>query len=144
MQLASIDGAVGPAAEARIPVTDDGLLRGDGAFEVMRLYGGRPFALEDHLARLARSCAGLRRDADLESLRHELAALLEASGPVEGLLRVVLTRGGRRIALVEPLPRQSAVARVGTVRYAPGRVLDGLKTLSYGANMLAKRVAQER
>jgi branched-chain amino acid aminotransferase len=142
--LASVDGAIGPVADARVPVADDGLLRGDGAFEAIRLYGGRPFALEDHLARLARSCAGLRLEADLEAVRQELAALLEASGPVEGILRVVLTRGGRRIAIVEPLPSHPASARVGTVRYAPGRVLDGLKTLSYGANMLAKRVAQER
>ena len=56
--LASVDGVIGPADEARIPVTDEGLTRGDGAFEVMRLYAGRPFALEDHFARLARSCAG--------------------------------------------------------------------------------------
>ena len=67
--LASVDGAIGPADEARIPVTDEGLLRGDGAFEVMRLYSGRPFALEDHLARLARTCAGLRLELDLDALR---------------------------------------------------------------------------
>ena len=35
------------------------------------------------------------------------------------------------------------MARVATVRYAPNRVLDGLKTLSYAANMLAVRLAQE-
>ena len=51
--LASVDGAIGPADAARIPVTDEGLLRGDGAFEATRLYGGRPFALEEHLARLS-------------------------------------------------------------------------------------------
>ena len=62
--LASVDGAIGPAEEARIPVTDEGLTRGDGGFEVMRLYGGRPFALEEHLARLGRTCAGLRLDYD--------------------------------------------------------------------------------
>lgn len=60
--LSSIDGAIGPVAEARIPVAHDGLLRGDGVFEVMRLYQGVPFALEDHYARLARTCAGLRLD----------------------------------------------------------------------------------
>jgi branched-chain amino acid aminotransferase len=37
MHLASVDGVIGPATEARIPATDDGLLRGDGVFEVMRL-----------------------------------------------------------------------------------------------------------
>src|SRR4051794_41353972 len=56
--LASVDGAIGPAEEARIPVTDEGLTRGDGGFEVMRLYGGRPFAYDDHMARLVRTCAG--------------------------------------------------------------------------------------
>jgi branched-chain amino acid aminotransferase len=141
--LASIDGAIGPAEEARIPVTDEGLLRGDGAFEVMRLYQGRPFALEDHLARLARTCAGLRLELDLDTWRTEITALLERSGPIEGLLRLVLTRGGRRIALIEPLPRHKAIARVATIRYAPNRVLDGLKTLSYAGNMLATRLAKE-
>ena len=38
---------ISPTAEATIPLKDDGLYRGDGAFEVIRLYGGRPFALGD-------------------------------------------------------------------------------------------------
>jgi len=141
--LASVDGAIGPAGEARIPVTDEGLLRGDGAFEATRLYGGRPFALEDHLARLGRSCAGLRLEPDVEALRTEIAALLEQAGPVDAALRIVVTRGGRRIILVEPLPHHAALARLATIRYAPNRVLDGLKSLSYAGNMLAKRLAQE-
>jgi branched-chain amino acid aminotransferase len=142
--LASVDGAIGPAEEARVPATDEGLTRGDGAFEVLRLYGGRPFALAEHLRRLEHTCAGLRLDADRSPLPTEIAALLEAAGPVEGLLRVVLTRGGRRILTIEPLPHRIAVARVATVTYAPNRVLDGLKTLSYAGNMLAGRLARER
>ena len=141
--LASVDGAIGPAEEARIPVSDEGLLRGDGAFEVMRLYQGRPFALEEHLSRLTRTCEGLRLELDLDAWRADIAALLEANGPVESLLRLVLTRGGRRIALIEPAPRHKALARVATITYAPNRVLDGLKTLSYAGNMLATRLAQE-
>lgn len=144
MSLASIDGSIGPIGEATIPVTDEGLLRGDGAFEVARLYGGRPFAMEDHYVRLATTCAGLHLDADLDALRSEIAALLEAAGPIDALLRVVLTRGGRRIALIEPLPPPAATARVATITYAPSRVLDGLKTLSYAGNMLAGRLAKER
>src|SRR6478609_4939481 len=141
--LASVDGAIGPAEEARIPITDEGLLRGDGAFEVMRLYSGRPFAYEDHLARLGRTCAGLRLEFDADALRAEVVALLERAGAIEGLLRIVLTRGGRRIALLEPLPAVKPSARVATIRYAPNRVLDGLKTLSYAGNMLATRLAKE-
>ena len=144
MLLASLDGQVGPTGEARISITDEGLLRGDGAFEVMRLYSGRPFALRDHLDRLRRSCEGLRLEANHDALEAELAALLEASDPTDGLLRVVLTRGGRRIGIVEPLPERPPVARVATVTFAPGRILDGLKTLSYAGNMLAGRLAKER
>jgi branched-chain amino acid aminotransferase len=142
--LASLDGEIGPAEEARIPVTDEGLTRGDGAFEVLRLYDGRPFALAEHLARLERTCAGLRLGFDAGALRSEIDALLDAAGAVEALLRVVLTRGGRRILTVEPLPARLPAARVATVTYAPSRVLDGLKTLSYAANMLAGRLARER
>jgi branched-chain amino acid aminotransferase len=142
--LASVDGVIGPAEEARIPVTDEGVTRGDGAFEVARLYGGRPFAMPEHYVRLERTCSGLRLEADLDALRAEVDALLEAAGPVEALLRVVLTRGGRRILTIEPLPPRPATARVTTVTYAPNRVLDGLKTLSYAGNMLAGRIARER
>jgi len=143
-ELASVDGTISPREEARVPVTDDGLLRGDGAFEVIRLYGGRPFALEDHLARLERSLAGLRLTTDAGALRAEVAALLAAAGGVEALLRIVITRGGRRILSVEVLPPRPEALRLASVRYAPGRVLDGLKTLSYGANMLAGRLAREQ
>jgi branched-chain amino acid aminotransferase len=142
--LASVDGSISPAEQARIAVTDEGLTRGDGGFEVLRLYGGRPFALDEHMARLANTCAGLRLAFEEDVLRAEIAALLEEAGPVESLLRVVLTRGGRRILTIEPLPPRPETARVATVTYAPTRVLDGLKTLSYAANMLAGRLARER
>jgi branched-chain amino acid aminotransferase len=144
MWLASLDGQVTPVEQASISITDEGLLRGDGAFEVLRLYAGRPFALRDHLDRLRHSCDGLRLEVDHGALEAELAALLEASGPIDGLLRIVLTRGGRRIGIVEPLPQRPPTARVATITYAPNRILDGLKTLSYAGNMLAGRLAKEQ
>jgi branched-chain amino acid aminotransferase len=142
--LASVNGAIGPTEEARIPITDEGLTRGDGGFEVVRLYQGRPFALGPHLARLHNTCAGLRLEFDPTQLRGEIGALLDEAGPVDALLRVVLTRGGRRILTIEALPERLDTARVATVTYAPTRLLDGLKTLSYAANMLAGRLARER
>jgi branched-chain amino acid aminotransferase len=144
MTLACVDGVIGPADQATVPATDEGLLRGDGVFEVLRLYGGRPFALEDHLARMERSAANLRLPADLARLRAEAGALLEAAAPGDGLLRLVATRGGRRLALLEPLPVRPPAARLGYVTYAPTRVLDEVKSLSYAANMLCTRLAQER
>src|SRR5918999_3396908 len=142
--LASVNGAIGPAEEARIPVTDEGLTRGDGGFEVLRLYAGHPFALEQHLHRLSNTCAGLLLEHDFGALRREIDALLDGAGPLDALLRVVLTRGGRRILTIEPLPERLTAARVATVTYSPTRVLDGLKTLSYAANMLAGRLAKEQ
>ena len=56
----------------------------------------------------------------------------------------MVTRGGRRIAIGEPLPAYGATARVATITYAPTRVLNRLKTLSYAANMLAVRLAKEQ
>ena len=144
MWLASVDGKITPAEEARIPVADEGLLRGDGGFEVVRVYGGAPYGWEEHLARLGRTCAGLRLEADLDAVRAEAEALLSAAGEPESLLRLVVTRGGRRIAIVEPLPARGETARVATITYAPTRVLNGLKTLSYAGNMLAVRLAKEQ
>ncbi|MEJ7892591.1 MAG: aminotransferase class IV [Solirubrobacteraceae bacterium] len=142
--LASVDGTIAPPQESRISITDEGLLRGDGAFEVVRLYDGRPFALEDHYTRLQQSLEGIRLEIDIVALRREVDALLEEVGPADALLRLVVTRGGRRIAIVEPLPQTPGTAKVVTVTFSPGRILDGLKTLSYGANMLAGRVAKEQ
>lgn len=144
MELASVDGAVSPRDAARIPIADDGLLRGDGVFEVIRLYGGRPFALEEHLARLERSAAGIRLPLELDTIRAEIDALLAAADAGDAMLRIVLTRGGRRIVTVEALPPLPSSIRLATITFAPGRVLDGLKTLSYGANMLAGRLAREQ
>jgi branched-chain amino acid aminotransferase len=143
--LVSLDGVVGPAADARIAVTDEGLLRGDGAFEVLRLYDGRPFALDDHLERLAGSAANLRLPLDLDALRADVERLLAAaSGPEHGCLRIVVTRGGRRLLMTESLPDHRAAIRLASITYSPSRLLDGVKSLSYAANMLATRVAQER
>lgn len=143
--LACLDGVVLPAAEAMIPATDEGLLRGDGVFEVLRLYDGRPFALADHLTRLERSAATLRLPVDLDAIHADVAELLTAAGtgPEHGCLRIVVTRGGRRLLLTEELPDNPPQIRLGSVTYAPPRILDGVKSLSYGANMLASRVARE-
>jgi branched-chain amino acid aminotransferase len=144
--LASLDGEIMPAAEATIPATDDGLIRGDGVFEVIRVYDGHPFAFDEHLSRLERSASNLRLEVDLEAVRAEANRLLAhaGTGPDHATLRVVLTRGGRRLMLTEPLAPTADRVRLATITYAPTRILDGIKSLSYAANMLASRVARER
>ena len=146
-ELACVDGGLMPAHEATIPATDEGLLRGDGAFEVIRVYDGRPFAVPDHLDRLERSAANLRLDdVPRSELESEIPELLAERGGADfdGCLRIVLTRGGHRLLLTEPVPPTPERVRLGIVEYAPTRVLDGIKSLSYGANMLSGRLARER
>jgi branched-chain amino acid aminotransferase len=144
MPSACLDGAVVPLADAQISVTDEGLLRGDGVFEVMRLYGGAPFALDRHLERMARSARNLRLEIDTGQIASDVRTLLEASKPGDAQVRVVLTRAGRRIVLIEPLPEPPDALSLGCVQFSPVLVLDGVKSLSYAANMLATRLAQER
>jgi branched-chain amino acid aminotransferase len=148
VELASLDGVIAPAEETAVPVTDEGFLRGDGIFEVVRVYDGRPFALGEHLDRFERSAHNLRlgREVPREAIEADSERLLaERGGPAfDGLLRIVLTRGGRRVLITEPVPPAAAHIRLGFVTYAPPRILDGIKSLSYGANMLAGRLARER
>lgn len=143
-QLASVDGRITPTNEATIPLPDDGLYRGDGVFEVARLYGGRPFAMDEHWDRLERSAASIGLPVDRPALEAELGPLLAEAGDVEANLRVMVTRGGRRLLLIEePFPYADS-ATVATVTYQPTVILDCVKSLSYAANMHATRIAKER
>jgi branched-subunit amino acid aminotransferase/4-amino-4-deoxychorismate lyase len=146
-ELGSSDGRIAPANEITIPATDEGLLRGDGVFEVIRVYDGTPFALVDHLDRLERSAANLRLpEVFRPELEAEIPELLDARGgrDFDGVLRIVVTRGGRRLLFTEQAAEMRPGVRLGIVTYAPTRVLDGIKSLSYGANMLCSRLARER
>jgi branched-chain amino acid aminotransferase len=142
--LACVDGVVGEPAQAQIPVTDEGLLRGDGVFEVVRVYGGRPFAMDEHVRRMAGSAANLRLEIDLGALQGDVDAVLTQAGPVDAAIRMLVTRAGHRVVLLEPLKELPATLALATITYSPTRIMDGIKSLSYGANMLASRLAKER
>ena len=85
--LASLDGEIMLASRASVPATDEGLLRGDGVFEAIRIYDGQPFALEHHLRRLERSAANLRLPIDVEAVRVSVQ-------PVDEQLRPLPSVGG--------------------------------------------------
>ncbi len=143
-EIASVDGRVGPTSEALIPAHDDGLLRGDGVFEVIKVYGGSTHALGDHLDRMERSASAISLDLPRKAIEAEAKSLLEQAGEVDAQLRLVVTRGGRRLAFIEPLVDWPETAELATVTYAPSVILTGVKSLSYGANMHSTRIAKER
>jgi branched-chain amino acid aminotransferase len=148
-----INGSLVPDEEARISIFDHGLVVGDGVFETVKVLRGVPFALTRHLARLARSAAGLGlTEPDLEQLRAGALAVIEASGrPELARMRITVTggnaplgseRGGSSltsiVALGELKPPAPSVD-VTTVPWPRNErgALSGLKTTSYGENVRA-------
>src|SRR4051794_41571750 len=121
--LGILDGTVLPADEVHIPARDEGLLRGDGVFEVMRLYDGRPFALDDHLDRMARSAANLLLPIDTDAVRADIGALIEAGQPTDGGVRVLVTRGGHPLRVLPPKPGPPDTPAPETITHSPARPL---------------------
>jgi branched-chain amino acid aminotransferase len=95
MAIVSIDGVVVPPERAVVSVFDRGFLYGDGVFEVLRTYGGEPFALEEHLARLEASLARvhMRPHIARQALAGEVRATLAAAAHGESYVRIMVTRG---------------------------------------------------
>jgi branched-subunit amino acid aminotransferase/4-amino-4-deoxychorismate lyase len=123
-----------------VPATGEDFLRGDGAFEVLRVYRGRPFELDRHLDRFARACESSLLDFPRDEILADLAALLEEAGPVDCLWRVRVARDGTRLHLLEWVPaekRRSIPLTLKTVRYQPTVVPSNVAPISYRANMTA-------
>src|SRR6516165_10880083 len=86
-----LDGELMRAGEAMIPATDDGLIRGDGAFDAFPVRDGRSFARVAHLDRLERSCAALVLDCPREQIESDIDLLLTRAPDGYVVVRVVLT-----------------------------------------------------
>lgn len=105
-----IDGQVVPSEHARVSVFDRGFLYGDSVFESLRSYRGVPFALDEHLARLARSAerVAIALPVGLGALRSEVLHALAVHGVPDSYLRLTLTRGiGRSLGLDPELAEES-------------------------------------
>ncbi len=153
-----VDGVLSEEGEARISPFDHGLLTGDGVFETLRVYGGRPFAWTRHLERLSRSAAGMGLHLPTgDVLRGAAEAVLDANRLSEARLRLTITGGpaplgsdrGSAIPTVivagsglAPWAESVAVATVPWPRNEQG-ALTGLKTISYGENVRALAHAAE-
>jgi len=163
--LAMIDGQIVPPEHARVSVFDRGFLFGDSVFETIRTYGGFPFALDDHIERLARSAARVYIDLPVatETIREEVLRVVREAGNAESFIRLMVTRGHGEIALppqvashpvrvvlVTPLipPPDEAYSRgVSVLTYRTQRVADatdavGAKVANYLVSVLAMRDAR--
>src|SRR5487761_848356 len=101
-----LNGEYLPLTEARISPLDRGFLYGDGVYEVMPVYGGRPFRLEAHCARLTRSLGEIRMDDPLDRAQwcDIFAALIARNGGSDQYIYWQVTRGAERGRNHAPLP----------------------------------------
>ena len=93
--VAFVNGAFVPLAEAKVSIEDRGFQFGDAVYEVIRTYKGRPFALEAHLARLERSATALdltQPYSRAEWTHHVLEGISRAAYP-EAKIYIQLSRG---------------------------------------------------
>ena len=150
-------GVVAPE-RAVVAADDEGFARGRAAFETLRVYGGRPFRLEEHLRRLARSAERLGLPApDVDEIRSLAAAALDAAGVGDVSLRFYWTPGARSgrptaIVLVSAIPDwiegarergQRLVSLAFPARTSPW-LLPGTKSVSYASHSAAEAEAKRR
>jgi D-alanine transaminase len=107
LPICYLNGDYLPFEAARISPFDRGFLFGDGAYEVMPVYGGRPFRLAAHCARLTRSLAAIHMEDphSAQEWRALLAALIDKNGGGEQCLYWQVTRGAERGRNHAPLPK---------------------------------------
>lgn len=107
LPICYLNGEYLPYEAARISPFDRGFLFGDGAYEVMPVYGGRPFRMNAHGARLTRSLGALRMENphSMDEWRALFAALIEKNGGGDQALYWQVTRGAERGRNHAPLPQ---------------------------------------
>jgi len=90
-----LNGQFVPEAQAVVPVNDRGFLYGDGLFETLRVRGGRPFRMAQHLERMTRGADFLKIKCPFtpKELVNFAEQLIEKNRMPEAVLRVTLTRG---------------------------------------------------
>jgi branched-chain amino acid aminotransferase len=158
-----LNGKFLPEADAVIPVNDRGFLLGDGLFETIRVAGGKPFRMAQHLERLTRGAELLkiRLPFTPKELQGFAAELITKNNLTDSVLRVTLTRGpGTRgyslkgadqptiLLMLHPLPPVNADEPLqwsmvtSPLRIPASDALSSFKTTSKILNIYARAEAE--
>ncbi|MFN7151102.1 MAG: aminotransferase class IV [Microthrixaceae bacterium] len=153
-----IGGGLRDPATASVHWSDHGMTVGDGVFETIELRDGIPFALTRHLDRLDRSAEGLGLPVpDRAQLVGAVDAVSGAWGAEPGRLRITYTAGPgpmgsnrgaappTLIVVAAPMQVQTEPTDVLVVPFTRNErgALAGLKTTSYGENVVALALATD-
>ena len=109
-EVAFLNGRFMPLSEACVSVNDRGFLFGDAIYEVARAYGGRVWALDRHLSRLARSLDAIDiSGVEIADVRANLIEAHRRSGVGDALIYLQITRG---VAPRSHMPKEGMVPTV--------------------------------
>ncbi len=160
--LAWIDGRVSDLSEAKVSIEDRGYLLGDGVYEVIRIYNGRPFYLNAHLDRLQNSAAAIRLSIPytMEEIVTTSEELIGSSGCREGYIYMQLTRGSSKrdhlfptdasptlaiyVRELDALSEIDAISLQSCITLPDERWMNcNIKTINLLPNLLARQKAAE-
>lgn len=163
---ALVGGTIVPDSEAVVSVHDRGFRYGDGVFDTLRVYEGRPFLLERHVARLLNGARalGITPLPDPPTLARLIRELIDRNEPLHAVVRTTLTRGvspgwdpgeavdPTLVAVEQPFsgyPERlytsgASIVVLNESRLRPAALAPYVKSLSLMAHVQAKREASEQ
>lgn len=108
--VVNVGGRLSHRDEAAVSPFDSAVQGGDAVWEGLRMYGGRIFKLDEHLARLRRSAHALAFETipDNETITAEIRRTLAANDMRDGVhIRLTLTRGVKITSGMDPRLNQA-------------------------------------
>ncbi|MDP9083799.1 MAG: D-amino acid aminotransferase [Pseudomonadota bacterium] len=144
LPICYLNGNFLPLAQARVSPLDRAFLFGDAVYEVVPVYGSRPFRLREHLDRLDRSLAGIRMapplsHSDWSGVCREL---ISRNAGTEAYLYIQVTRGaelGRNHAWPEGLAATLFAYITALEPLAPAVLSQGVSAITAADTRWARR-----
>jgi branched-chain amino acid aminotransferase len=120
--IVNVGGRLAHRDQAGVSPFDSAVQGGDAVWEGLRLYGGRIFRLDEHLARLRRSAMALAFDSvpSDEEITGEIRRTLQANQMTDGVhIRLTLTRGVKITSGMDPRLNQSGPTLIVLAEHKP-------------------------